>query len=64
MVIINKSMKAVSNIVAGKTVLCWQMKNKQMKMQMKRMFAGEKSEEMPRNRGMVGMWMFKRGNEN
>lgn len=40
MVIISKSRKAVSNVVAGQTVLCLQMKNK-VKMQTKRMFAGK-----------------------
>lgn len=40
MVIISKSRKAVSNIVAGQTVLCLQMKNK-VKMQIKRMFSGK-----------------------
>lgn len=64
MVIVNKSRKAVSNIVAGQTVLCLQMKNKQVKMQMKKsMFAEKQLEEMPRNRGMWGMWMLQRGNE-
>lgn len=42
MVMINKSRKAISDIVAGQTVLCLQMKNKQLKMQMKKsMFAGK-----------------------
>lgn len=63
MVMINKSRKAISDIVAGQTVLCLQMKNKQLKMQMKKsMFAGE-TEDMPRNRGMLGMWMIKGGDE-
>lgn len=64
MVMINKSRKAISDIVAGQTVLCLQMKNKQLKMQMKKsMFAGKQSEDMPRNRGMLGMWMIKGGDE-
>ena len=65
MVIINESRMAVSN-VASEKVLCMQMKNKEVKMQMqmkKDMFAGEQSEEMPRKRGMLGMQISERGNE-
>lgn len=65
-VIINTSWKAVSNIVVDQTVLYLQMKSKQVKVQIKKLlFGGKQPEEKPRSRQRhVGMWMFKRQNEN